>query len=619
MLDAMIYNQTNLFWKDLDVIRRDVKTHYQGKSGNKACENKFSPYCTKRQFLFSQLEGSYITKYPYPKADLPTTDHMSEWRKIIEEYIEWGPVLTSHGSQAIYQIPDKVIEVPIEFDYFKKSYGDTGLMRKNLYNCLNFIKLYDTDVVNSLFLRMKSRDPLNICKEFGTEFFYNYTRYLILNVQFGPMFNWMTPDKVFFGYYDKWLNTVHDILDYLEGDDCTVDPWIGYNPIKWEDKTQVHPFHYLTWRNSMYTGIKNNNEIRKYSIYHHEDYIFYRTLERDKSGDKCSYITDNPYTDRAPVNNATDGLQYAQTPGYTTKGDTKVIIEPNTLRPLTILRINDDLHDYYSLEVDTYLVQLDNKYVCPSGISFRYGADMTSFYHYRTVITAARYYQFSEPGLNIPTVTYSSLFDKESPPSGFQKFQSYYMIEPYTGITMRHYKKYQTSLVLYYDNLYKPGKRGNLGELIPFFSLYENGTASKTFADHMSKSILSSKSTREAISITFTVLGLLFVFTGISMIIRACFFDVEEITGVPLPESTGDKSSDKPNTTSPLLHEGEDLQHELSYMKPNEAKIGIPDDKVEDLHEERPTGNQTLPEPEIPEPEISAPEVNDENEENLLP
>jgi len=554
MLDAMIYRHSSAFAIELDRIKREVKNHYQKVNKDNTCENKFSPYCTKRQLFFSQFQYSYITNTPYQASNLPSKKYISDWRDIIKDYID---LKTVTGPGPATPLPDQLIEVPIELTYLEEHYKGNKIVRNDLYDCMNFIKLYDTDVLYSIFLNLETPNEVKICMSFSTSFFHNSTRYFIRNVQFGPMFIKLKPEDVFFGYFNKFLDAEHELMDYLEGDDCTVDPWIGYSPKSSKANNRPTPFDYLDQRITMYTGADTNSEIRKYVKYHEETTAYHRTLIRDHTGDRCSYANSNPFTDTVVIKDVTDGMQYPQHRGPTHKGDIKYVMDQNVYRPLELIRKNAMYYNYHELDVDNYLLDYKSDYVCPNGIVFSRGVDMTSFYQYRSVISGPRFGNINEQRMRQPKVNFTNYFDKEIPPKGYEPYESFYSIEPFTGITMQYYKKLMSSLVLYYDDLYVAPTSQLDAELIPYFSLYHNGSVSESFVMHMKNRILSSQSARHTVAITFTVLGILFFFSGVGMIIRAWFFDPHEILGEikdDPPRSTKRVKEAKLEHTTPLLH-----------------------------------------------------------------
>ena len=602
ILGNMTYNNTGNFYKDLNDIKIKVKSHYQSVSNKKACANDFSQYCTKKQLFFSQFQDSYITKHPYPESKLPSSDYLADWWRIILEYIDYNEHLRERGDPILnVTMPDKPIEIPMEIPFLEKYYKSSGLTREDLYECFNYIELFDTDVLYSLLLKIEQNKAPTTCKAFGTRFFYNSTRYFIRNIQFGPMFNRVYPEDVYFEHFDQMLNTEHKVLDYLEGDDCTVDPSIGYGL----RSSNVHPdfktYDYFNWKHKMYTGLDNNRNIRKYLEYHSNTTIFYRRLVQDINGDDCKIESNNPFMDYIASDVGTDGFQYPQYGGKTAIGDTLYVIDSDFYRPLRIVRKTDKDYSYGKMETNDYVIDFNNDYFCPGGINTFGVIDMTSFYQYKAVITPARYTNISESSLNLPNVRYKRIIEEDEIPSGLHYTESYYVIEPYTGITMKRVKKIMSSLVLYYDILYISSERIGRGEFVPYYSMYENYTVSLNFANNMMDTILSMKSTRRTISITFTILGLLFIIGGISMIVRSCFFDPNKVTFDDEydVDEIRDMEESPPNTTPLLINnENEERKQSSAELQPEPENTAL----------------------EVDAPGLEQPEVNNENdEENLLP
>eukprot|EP00826_Nyctotherus_ovalis_P052382 TRINITY_DN6629_c0_g1_i2.p1 TRINITY_DN6629_c0_g1~~TRINITY_DN6629_c0_g1_i2.p1 ORF type:complete len:1199 (+),score=319.29 TRINITY_DN6629_c0_g1_i2:96-3692(+) len=590
MLEAMIYGLQGPFHAQLDKIKKAVKAHYQSKSGDLACRNEFSPYCTKRQFFFSQLEGSYITSEPYRDADMTRTAYVADWRNVIRSYIDVKLVKTG-----VTPLPDQLIEVPIEMPYLEKHYGKWGIERKDLYDCMNFIEMYDTDVLFNLFLRLSDPGKLKSCRVFAKTSFYNSVKYLIREVQFGPMFTRLTPEAVFFGYVNRLLEVEHEYLDYLEGDDCTVDPWIGYSPKKLEDQGRPTPFDYLVRPIVMCTGAIDNSEIRKYVEYYGSPHAFHRGLARDITGDECAYKDINPFNEIVLIKETTDGMQYAQHAGTHPKGTTRYIMDQNVHRPLKLVKRNSMHYEHYGLEVDSYHLDLTSEHGCPDGVTFSHGIDMTSFYQYKAILSGPRFGDISEGAILTPKAQFTAYFDKEKTPPGYTPYESYYHVEPYTGITMQYYKKLMTSFVMYYDHLYVSPDNDVSGELLPYFSLYENVSVTKSFVDDLATSILSSRSTRRAVSITFTVLGLFFAVVGATLIIRACFFDPDEVLGDS--EEPKNRADEAAGRAARLLPESESLQEETGVLR-----IGGTEEKMPEVR-------KAEIQPEVKQLEMAQPEV----------
>jgi len=534
----MIYGSQSPFFKALDKIKKDVKVHYNKVTGetnpDRACENKYSPYCTKRQFFVTQFYDAAITKQPYPKSKLKEADSIASWWRLIEPYIENGDI--PEGAQFMEErLPDLPIEVPVEIPYLTKSYNVSkpGFTKEHVYNCFNYINFFDTDVLYDLFVKVvtnKSDD--GPCKTFSNKFFYNSTKYLIRNVQFGPMFKRLYPEQVYFGYYDNFTRVEHNRIDYLRGDDCTVNPSVGYNPKFWKGGKDPTFSHFAN-KNKMYTGLINNDQLRRYIDFYGRNNITYQKLRFDETGDECTFETSSPFTEPIHLNDETDGYQFSQYKGKAPKGHKMAMIEPNLYRPLHLIKKTYESDVYQELDVNAYEMEFRNDIMCPDGQFMSFGMDMSSFYQYRTVFTMPRYQKVSEPGLKVPkNIQYKHPIDDDTRPYGFDKHESYYLIEPYTGITMSYKKKLMLSIVLRFDDLYEGKSIDNAGQFLPLYALYENADAGEGFIDAMRKGILSSHDTRLAISISFSVIGGLFIAGGIVLIIRSCFFKPEEITGL---------------------------------------------------------------------------------------
>ena len=103
---------------------------------------------------------------------------------------------------------------------------------------------------------------------------------------------------------------------------------------------------------------------------------------------------------------------------------------------------------------------------------------------------------------------------------------------------------------------------------MPFYSMYEKGSAAEYLSNTRESDILSSRSTRRAISISFIILGLLFCVTGLGMVFRSFYFKPDETDNQPttiisnirdVDENQGDDAVDNPVS---LLPENENLQKE---------------------------------------------------------
>lgn len=60
-------------------------------------------------------------------------------------------------------------------------------------------------------------------------------------------------------------------------------------------------------------------------------------------------------------------------------------------------------------------------------------------------------------------------------------YDSFYEIEPYTGLTTDFAKKLMMNAVVIYDELYDKISITSRGEIIPYFSLYSYAKMSKEF------------------------------------------------------------------------------------------------------------------------------------------
>ncbi len=575
-LNAMLFKGT--FWLAMYNIKIMVKAHYNDKTNNAACENSFSDFCSKRQFFFDQFLLSAITLYPYPEADLPASRDISAWWKLIEPYIKRkGEASPFAGDPE--PLPDQPITVPVDIPFLTGYYGGYSFNKDDMYPCFNKIGLFDTDVMYFVLLNIKSPGSLDRCAKFATEFFDGSTRYLIRNVQFGPMFINLTPEQVYFGYKDKWTETMHELVDYLSGDDCTVNPWIGHNPKSWN--TGENTFSYAKVPSTVYTGQDSNVNIRKYVTRYGKNEIMYRRLERDITGDKCSFADAGPFIRPALVGSSTDEWQFSQHAGKSPKGDFRILIDDNVKRPVNISRPNNDDYPSHGLVVNEYVASFaDMINVCVNSPAIRNTFDMTSFYQIPAVVSMAQLANVTEPGLITPNIVYKHNLKIDNPPKGIDSKGSYFEVEPYTGITFRLAKKMMTSLAMYYDELYDKTVAGGLYELIPYYSMYETAVASDDFINKIADDIIKSESTRQATTVIFLVLGSVFAFAGVGMIVRAFFFGPEDtllsensqsldFTVAPVVPAAETQNKDKDNDIGPPLlpGEGEDL-----HRPPEEKK-----------------------------------------------
>eukprot|EP00830_Metopus_es_P000330 TRINITY_DN10366_c0_g1_i1.p1 TRINITY_DN10366_c0_g1~~TRINITY_DN10366_c0_g1_i1.p1 ORF type:complete len:1182 (+),score=213.41 TRINITY_DN10366_c0_g1_i1:2-3547(+) len=608
-LEAMLFKSHSAFWSNLEDIKIKVKAHYNSHSKNQACENTFSKYCSKRQFFFTQFFQSVITEFPYPEADLPSSKYVSDWWSIIRGYVEY---LYNHKDHRPHfgepnPLPEKPIEVPVEFSWLTQYYGGSQISKIDLYNCFNPIGVYDTDVLYNIFLNVKTPQRVGKYYNFASMFFYNSTKYLLRNVEFGPMFDGILPESAYFGYYDHLIEAKHKAMDYLEGDDCTLNPWIGYNPIHWD--TTEKTFEHMKEKHKMHTGADINDDIRKYKLYYNSPHVTYRKLVFDETGNECPFVAANPFTIKAITDMATDGFQFNQYPGKTPKLDTHYVIDSYTHRPLKVYRNTSYDYRHKDLEVNDYIVDFNSEYGCEKGLYVKNAIDMTSFFQMRSIVTQPRLKSVDEPGLIVPNIVYTYPIEGDVPPPGISKETSYYVVEPYTGITMKFEKKIMVSMVIYYDELYDKLPDGGLGEIMPYYSMYETGEASDKFIADMENDINSSQSTRRGIMAAFTIIGLLLIFSAIGMIARAFLYDDEgkeegeskktkaEKEGTSqLPPSLGEPAKEKlllnedevkkkldppavvqidnPNTIiQPIIAAGaEDLQKEITPIQAVEAK-----------------------------------------------
>jgi len=595
----MIFDKESPFFKALDKIKRDVKEHYneetkkEGKE-NLACENEYSPYCTKRQFFVTQFYQGVITEKPYPKSRLDKGNSIASWWRNIEPYIENGDI--PKGPQFIEELlPDLPIEVPVEIPYLRKSYNVSKVQftKEQVYHCLNHINFFDTDVLYDLLLKVVNNKPENgPCKTFANDFFYKSTKYLIRNVQFGPMFKRLYPEQVYFGYYDNFTKIEHDRIDYLRGDDCTVNPSVGYNPKFWKGVKDPTFDHFADY-NKMYTGLLDNGEVRRYINFYGKGSIEYRKLKFDETGDNCTFESIRPFIDPVHFKNETDGYQFSQYEGKAPKGHKIAMIEPNLYRPLYLEKKTDEDDIYQKLDVNAYGIVFNEDMLCPDGQFMSNGMDMTGFFQYRSVFTMPRYRKVNEPGLIIPkSIQYKHEIDKDVRPHGFDEYESYYLVEPYTGITMSYKKKFMLSIVLQFDDLYDGRTSAITGQLLPLYALYENADVSEGFIDSMLKGILSSHNTRLAIRYSFSIIGGILIVVGIVLIIKSCFLKPEEIIGLSENLLTDKKSKGVDSQLAKVYaevaqSEEEDLQredHGTELKKLDDGPINTPVLQVDELH-----------------------------------
>jgi hypothetical protein len=516
----------------------------------------------------TQFYQSSISLFPYPESDLIASSTIADWWKIIKRYMDvtiGGPKY-ERGFGDPTPLPDREIVAPFEFEFLTRYYGRSPISKSDLYKCMNPIGLYDTDVIYNIFLNIRDPSKLGYCHNFATMFFLNSTRYLLRNLEFGPMFNVLQPEQIIFGYLDEYLEQEHALTDYLSGDDCSINPWIGYNPPSWDVTEKT--FEHLKWNHTFRTGSDVNTDIRKYKSYFGKSYVTYRKLILDETGDTCPFETKEPFSERTFVSIATDGLQFDQFAGKTEKGDEKWFLDSTTQRPMKIWRNSEYDFKVKDIEVNAYVVDFKADQGCEKGLYIRNGLDMTSFFQLRSVVTKPRYADIDEPGLIRPIITYTYPIEKDTPPQGINTNESYFIIEPYSGITFAYEKKYLVSLAIYYDDLYTKLPEGGRGELIPYYSIYEKMKVSDNFIKIWEDSVNNARNSRKATAIAFTILGMMFVLAAVGMITRAFYFQ-PDAASEPKPAIADTAKTTKEETSGDLkiepakqklIIEGEDLQ-----------------------------------------------------------
>eukprot|EP00829_Urostomides_striatus_P019893 TRINITY_DN799_c0_g1_i4.p1 TRINITY_DN799_c0_g1~~TRINITY_DN799_c0_g1_i4.p1 ORF type:complete len:912 (-),score=186.10 TRINITY_DN799_c0_g1_i4:38-2773(-) len=575
--DAMLFKAHSPYWTTLEDIKKKAKIHYQTVSKGKACENDFSPFCTKRQMFMDQFFDSIITQFPFPEAHLQASSTIADWWILIKPYMDW--TLNSPNKPPQLRdptpLPDQEIEVPIEFTFLKRYYGRTDINKIDLYNCLHGYGLYDTDFIYNVFLNLRDPSKLNMCQKFASSFFFNSTRYLVRNVEFGPLFDLLKPEDIYFGYFNYYIEVEHILVDYLNGDDCTLNPWIGYNPNSWDhnDKT------FMDMRNPsvMGTGSVYNNEIRKYRALNGKSSISYRKRVVDETGDQCPYEQRNPFLEQVDVSYSTDGLQFDQHPGKTPEGDTKFILDSFGRRPVKIFRPNNFDYKYRGIDVvNDYVIDYQPTFGCEKGVHLRNSLDMTSFFQVKSVLTRAHLSDIEEPGLVFPDINFTRPLDLEKPPQGIRPNDSYFIVEPFTGITLKFEKKLMNSIILYYDELYDKISPKALGEILPYYSIYEIYKVHDMFVDGMEARIKEAVNARYATMVTFTVIGFIFVFVALGMIARSFFFKPTVCASQPKPAIAATTSEKSPLIESANVAieenkaqqvEQEDLQKDIQEVK----------------------------------------------------
>jgi hypothetical protein len=515
-LDAMLYNGNSNYTKQLTDIQQKIFTFYKGKG---ICDQSGPSACTKRQLFLGQFFGSTVTMSPYSEAELKTVASVANWWPLIKEYID-----TPRKKQNGIYAKDLQVEVPVEFAYLKQFYGQSAISLRDLYNCFTPVGIYDSDMLYLIILRKLTPDQTQLYKTFTDNFFLNSTKYLLRNVEFGPLFGRFIPEQVIFGHRDYLLAEDQKYSDYLYGDDCTLKPWIGYNP------HSSHPeddsFLYLEKTHTKMTGATDNRDIRKYVKYYENDTVTYLQRVRDSSGDKCHFETANPFTTPASTAMASDGLQFNQYPGTSYEGDGHIIIEQNTQRPMNVRRPNDMPHSFRGLELNFFVLEFKNEYMCPNGINIANTSDMTSFYQMHAVVAKSQLKDINPKltPISLPKNVNYAKRPQESRPPLVAEHESYYEVEPYSGITIHFEKKLLTAIVLYYDELYEPLPDSGRGLFIPYYSLYESARISNASVDMFATHLENAKNSSVTIRVSFLTLGFLLVLPAIAMIIIAFRF-----------------------------------------------------------------------------------------------
>ena len=150
----MLFKSHSPYWSTLEDIKKKTKIHYQTVSKGKACENNFSPFCTKRQIFMDQFYDSAITQFPFPEAHLQASSSIADWWILIKPYMDWTRIQNPNITPQLGDptpLPDQEIETPIEFTFLKRYYGKTDIEKIDLYNCLHGYGLYDTDFIYKSF------------------------------------------------------------------------------------------------------------------------------------------------------------------------------------------------------------------------------------------------------------------------------------------------------------------------------------------------------------------------------------------------------------------------------------------------------------------------------------
>ena len=285
----------------------------------------------------------------------------------------------------------------------------------------------------------------------------------------------------------------------------------------------------------------------------------------------CPFETKEPFTDRTYVSIATDGLQFDQNAGKSDKGDEKWFLDSTVQRPMRMWRNSDYDFKVKDIEVNAYVVDFKADHGCEKGLYIRNGLDMTSFFQYRGVVTKTRLTDIDEPGLIRPIIVYTYPIEQDSPPQGISKNDSYFIIEPYSGITFGYEKKYMVSMAVYYDDLYVKLPEGGRGELIPYYSIYEKMKVSDDFIKLWEDSVNNARNSRKATAIAFTIFGMMFVLAAIGMITRAFYFqpDTQSEPKPAIADTTSKTTKEEPADADSLkiepakqklIIEGEDLQ-----------------------------------------------------------
>eukprot|EP00826_Nyctotherus_ovalis_P045391 TRINITY_DN5027_c0_g1_i1.p1 TRINITY_DN5027_c0_g1~~TRINITY_DN5027_c0_g1_i1.p1 ORF type:complete len:198 (-),score=37.61 TRINITY_DN5027_c0_g1_i1:107-655(-) len=157
---------------------------------------------------------------------------------------------------------------------------------------------------------------------------------------------------------------------------------------------------------------------------------------------------------------------------------------------------------------------------------------------YKSVLSKPQYKDVNKTGYDVPgSIAFNYPLNDDSVPPGLNKFDSWYSIEPYTGLVFEYHKKTMMSLIQYYDELYPFKFRSGIAQFVPFYSTYEKASVSNQFLIEIGQRFFGSKYTREQISVTCIVLGIALVCAAVGMIVRSCWFTKEEIVGGKVEDS----------------------------------------------------------------------------------